>query len=512
MTSGRVARWGPIAVYVAMVITFLRGQYSRVGFPLDDAWIHRVYSRSFALGRGFEYNPGQQEAGSTSPAWAIVTAPAHWLEWLGTDVMVFAVKLLGILLGALCVFLVGSIAYRLTRSEPIAGLAAAMFALDPRLAFSALSGMETLLLVAVLLGACTALMHSRHLLFLFLLGIAPVVRPEAVIMLPLAALGIGRAFAEENGGARRALALVLPVLPSGVWAIFCLLATGSPLPNTYHVKATAVTFSINLLAVGWQGLTHQAALSGLALLSGMTAFLFLSLRTQAVRARGGLLASMIMICFPLLYVTAVVASRHFYVGGYYWTRWVDPASLLLVAASTIALAALAVTAWRDLRRANDHARSRYSWTRRAFGAVAVLLVLGSVPTFSLSFEDSRFHLEADSRAIDIMNVRMGEWIRDNTPEDTVLGVNDAGAIRYFGERFTIDLLGLNNSHIARGEVTIEQALEVCDSLAVFPAWFHPSDFYRFEPSFQTELPLAEYTVAVDPAQTRMVAYRRLDAQ
>jgi hypothetical protein len=50
-----------------VIIFFAANPFSLLDFPLDDAWIHRVYSQSFAQGHGFEYNSGQPEAGSTSP-------------------------------------------------------------------------------------------------------------------------------------------------------------------------------------------------------------------------------------------------------------------------------------------------------------------------------------------------------------------------------------------------------------------------------------------------------------
>jgi hypothetical protein len=97
-------RWwiAPAIVYVAMVVVFLAwSPASRGEFPLDDAWIHRVYARSLAWGHGFAHNDAQ-EAGCTSPLWAVISAPLHWLEpALGVDALVWAVKLLGAALGAL---------------------------------------------------------------------------------------------------------------------------------------------------------------------------------------------------------------------------------------------------------------------------------------------------------------------------------------------------------------------------------------------------------------------------
>ena len=42
----------------------------------------------------------------------------------------------------------------------------------------------------------------------------------------------------------------------------------------------------------------------------------------------------------------------------------------------------------------------------------------------------------------------GKWIRDTTAPDDIIAVVDAGALAYYSERKTIDILGLNDEHIA----------------------------------------------------------------
>jgi len=81
----RLAVLVPALIYLLAIAFFIKDSYSVFGLPLDDGWIHRVYSRSFAQGRGFAYNSGQQEAGSTSPLWVVVSAPAHWFGGAGVN-------------------------------------------------------------------------------------------------------------------------------------------------------------------------------------------------------------------------------------------------------------------------------------------------------------------------------------------------------------------------------------------------------------------------------------------
>jgi hypothetical protein len=49
----------------------------RVGFPLDDAWIHQTYARNLALRSEWAFLPGEPSAGSTAPLWSALLAVGH---------------------------------------------------------------------------------------------------------------------------------------------------------------------------------------------------------------------------------------------------------------------------------------------------------------------------------------------------------------------------------------------------------------------------------------------------
>ena len=63
----------------------------RIGFPLDDTWIHLTYARNFALHGEWAFRLGEISAGSTSPLWTallsigflIRLAPYVWTFFLG---------------------------------------------------------------------------------------------------------------------------------------------------------------------------------------------------------------------------------------------------------------------------------------------------------------------------------------------------------------------------------------------------------------------------------------------
>jgi len=85
-----------LAVYlVACFIAY------RIGFPLDDSWIHQTYARNLALRGEWSFLPGQPSAGSTSPLWTILLSvgfflqlsPYIWTYFLGA-LFLFGISLL----------------------------------------------------------------------------------------------------------------------------------------------------------------------------------------------------------------------------------------------------------------------------------------------------------------------------------------------------------------------------------------------------------------------------------
>lgn len=143
-------------------------------------------------------------------------------------------------------------------------------------------------------------------------------------------------------------------------------------------------------------------------------------------------------------------------------------------------------------------------------------LVAAVPFYLDSFEDRRGHLAADSRVITKMNVEVGRWINANTPIDSTVGVNDAGAIRYFGKRRTIDLLGLNNWPIAFRKVSKQAALLQADWLAIFPVLLQQKAFRNtivenFDPRLQLAIPPQEYTICDCPLQTKIILLQKKGA-
>jgi hypothetical protein len=486
----RAAPWWlvPAGAYLATLVVFLVwSPEARTAFPLDDAWIHRVYARALASGHGFAYNDAQ-EAGCTSPLWVVLTAPAQWLAPLGTSAVVVGVKLVGALCGGAAVAAV----YRLTRllgaAAWAAALAAALIGSEPALAFSALAGMEVVLALALWLWAVTAIRGGHWRATWVVLGALPVARPEAAVLVGVAIAAI--AVRGELGRALRTPWLAALVLPSLAWAAFCELATGHLLANTFYIKGElrldAVTLLPRVLVQhGWSR-TIVVLVVGLGALAACA-------KQRADRVAAALLA-----IGSLGFVAAVLVTRVYLPSGYYWTRWTEPGVLGFAAATAVGLAL-------GLDAAIAH-RANVITT-----ALAVALA-ASLPLELASIGERARRFASDAHAVAELDIAPGEWLAAHTPADAVVAVNDAGAMRYFGQRTTIDLMGLNNADLAFHRIAPDALVAKVDFAAVYPVLGRAYPWLRAFPIVaEFTMPPGTNTLVGGVAPELVVIGRRPDA-
>ncbi len=527
--------WVPLVLYAVVSVYFLSASsHSLFDFPLDDAWIHRVYAQSFAYGHGFAYNfGGPQEAGSTSPLWTLATVPAHWLEGLSpegiqTDVAVVTVKLIGMLLGGLILRSVMRLAMSLTQSQIVTVLAGCLLAVDPRLLFSAFSGMETLLLVALWLWATEAYLKGRWGWSVLLFSLTPTARPEALLILPFWLVGLLFLDSHDRPPIIRVFQAALLGIPMGLWSLFCLHANGHLLPTTFYIKSQPFTLDPSRFQELWNILIGYGYTSVPIFVLGLVAYVGIACRRFDFPAKA---SGIFLLIVPLVYMLGTSGSRTLSSLGYYWHRWIDPASLVLTAAFCIGYAALLNGLWVGFKRLRDrsshfsdsptfglwknsqrsglwktwesHLHSTLPLVWIVLGVIGIAGLVGSAPSFSESWENRRQQLASDGKAIHQINVRTGKWLNENTPTDAVISVNDAGAIRYFSQRKVIDILGLN---FAPAVFSKKLDLSEVTWIAIFPAAYPNLVPPEFQERQVFQIPPEDYTVCPCPQQSRMVVY------
>jgi hypothetical protein len=399
--------------------------YFRVGFPLDDSWIHLTYARNLAVHGEWAFEPGKPSAGSTAPLWTALLsigfllklAPYIWTYLLG------AILLLGMgLLGEMVVRRV-SPAYQ--SLFPWVGL---FLILEWHMVWSAASGMETLLhalLVTTVLGMLIG--GSRRFLTLGLLaGLSVWVRPDGITLLgPIAVYALaGQAPAQSQGAVSgvkslRDISQVLIGFASLFvpYLLFNLVLDGTPMPNTFYAKqAEYVDWQARPFLSRFGDLSLQfLAGPSLALLPGAIGWFVLSVWKR----NWGTLAGMAWFAgYLFLYVQRLPVYQH--------GRYIMPAMPIFFLWGLAAL--------MEFSKTNTF--GRYQW----FAIKAWSSFVG-VMCFMFWLVGAYTYAQ-DVALIESEMVATAKWVAENVPQMDVIAAHDIGALGYYDTHALIDLAGL----------------------------------------------------------------------
>jgi len=428
----------------------------------------------------------------------LIAGPQRALLSAPVGTLVVVLKALALLCGIAGAWVLAALARALGLGAR-AGLAAAILvALDPALTFSRAAGMEVPLFTLLVLLALLMAVRGRLLAAGAATGLAIVARPEGLVLLPVLALMLarGEVLRAPRAGRRLAGALGLALLPALLEVAFCLHAVGTPLPNTFYVKLAGSAADLpRRLALGWSDYVHGdlpyftlEAGTGLALLGAA-----MMLR-RAPRLAGGVLAA------GVLLFAGTLASREFAPGHFhYWERWLLPAVPVLLLAIAVGLTTLAGAAARLLPAGRPAATA-------IAAAILAAVLLARWPG---ALVDRAGQYAWNCRNIEELDVAAGRWVDRTLPRDAVVATSDAGAIRYFGRRTTVDLSGLNDHRmrIALAQREGERQLERAGVgwFTIFP-FAYPDLMGRLRLTRVHTLSAAHYTICEAPQDT-LAIYR-----
>jgi hypothetical protein len=422
----------------------------RLGFPLDDAWIHQTYARNLAMRHEWAFLPGQPSAGSTAPLWTLLLAPGFFLP--------LAPYLWTYLLGGLLLFGLAVLAERLARQaspsyQPASPWIGIFFILEWHLAWTAVSGMETLLQIILVTATLGLLIIDKRLYTLmgFLVGLSLWVRPDGVTLLgPLVcyALLVEKTLASRLkalvGLAFGFFVLLIPYL------LFNLALSGTPLPNTFYAKQQEYA--------AWQNnpLWQRSFSGALAFLTGPGLVLlwsFLQKTFREIRARrwGIPLAALWIGGYLLLYTSRLPAYQH--------GRYLMPALGIFLLIGLLGFC-------ETLPQARSH-RERFLRQLALTLLVTFTLVFGAFGAFTYG-QDVAF---IESEMVD-----SAQWAARNLPPEALIAAHDIGALGYFGEHPILDLAGLVSPEVIpfiRDEAKLAAYLNTqgAQYLIVFPNWY-----------------------------------------
>jgi hypothetical protein len=425
---------------------------------LDDAFISFRYAQNLVEGYGLTFNPGGEVVeGYTNFLWTLIMAG---VLALGYEPVATAQALCTAL--ALAALL---LTYRLADAwwpgRWWALLPPLLLACNPSfLTYTARgSGMETALLTFLTLAALWLLWRANSWRSGLVAGLAcalvVMTRPDGALV-PLAGglLLLGAALTPR----RRAWAA--PALGGLVGGFVALYGPyfawrysyyGYLLPNTFYAKTGATVAQLR------RGLAYTREFVASLGLRSLTVLLGLSLvglwqrgDEQSDDEQPGIASPATLLwLFLLLTIGYVVAvgGDHFPLGRFFVAAM--PPLMLLVthgAVTALWLAQLARARWSGRLR---HA----SLAPPALAGLALLLFLGLnvLPLPRLDSRDPSGRIWGEYQ-VALKNRELGWWFYRNTPPDTLVATGIAGAMPYYGQRPVLDMLGLNDLHIAHLEV------------------------------------------------------------
>ena len=455
-------------------------QYLRIGFPLDDAWIHQTYARNLALLGEWSFVPGQPSGGSTGPVWGVLLAIGYVLG-LGPFVWTF-------ILGWLVLFglgVIGTYAFNFLCPDRKnwslwAGI---LLIFEWHLVWAAGSGMETLLYAAlVLIGLIALVFVGKRLeemgkkprvgIWLgvgALIGLSVWLRPDGITL--LAPIGLWLIFSPIFWR-RKMIAMLwvgagfIVLFAPYLWFNYSFAGTG--LPSTYFAKQAEYAFLQSTPI--WQRWFAQAAL-------------------PLIGVGAGLLPGLV------LYAVSAVKNMR-------WSRFLPVVWVL---------GYISLFAWR-LPVTYQHGRyimpvmpTFFLW---GFAGMADFVQLGAknlfvrllnrvwvISTVLIFIAFWWLGARAYARDVAIIEsemVAIAHWVAVNTPPEALVATHDIGALGFFANRPLLDLAGLISPEVIPhlwDEVSLGEHMDArgADYLVTFPGWY-PNMTAHLNPLFQTDAP------------------------
>jgi hypothetical protein len=445
LTARFTRQYFPAAMAGAAGMLLLHGYYY-FDYTSDDAYISFRYARNLSDGLGVVWNPGEYVEGYSNFLWVGILAGLHKL---GADIVLSA-RWLGFALAMVAAAGTWRLCHDLLEGVGgrIAGVVAVLLlGACGTFALWTFAGLESSLFAVLLIGA--VLLHIRESDGLrppvsgVLWGFAALTRPESPLLFAVSAafklfeLPI-RSRADGGHFSLKRLALAtawLIVWGAGFAAVFVPYfiwrydTYDYLFPNTYYAK------------VG-EGLDQydRGVRYALGFAREYSAWLLLLVPFAMVYGSISRARSVYLLAIVLAYGAYVI-----YVGGdsLFRYRFFAPLMPLIYALITTSAASL----FSALRLEREP--PRYAREGVIAAAIAGLLV---------------FTLQASTNSVDVIGaserkavrdrVEIGRWLEANVAADTVIAVVPAGAIPYESRLETIDMLGINDEHIAHRNLDI----------------------------------------------------------
>lgn len=415
------------ALAVCLYFVFAtRAANGALGFPLDDAWIHLSFARTFAMsGRFADFVGGPATAGSTSPLFTLLEA-LGWRLFRDEFVIGYGLGIAAFLLAT--VWMAQVLFNEGVRQRWLVALGVLAFVLQPKIVASAVSGMETTTAIALSLLCILQMRRRRWATVGLVAGLLLWTRPDTLVF--TAALAIHLLYdvcvEEAADRARMSRALVTFGALAMAYFVFNWGLSGTLFPNSLAAKIEYYRFGNGRFASDLWTFLEDARL---------VPALMLFLISLAGTARDVTRRRPAPTLYAHLFVVALVAV-------YWWKLpFLYQDGRYLVPAIPFVLLGMI----DGLRRTATALNARKGALGRA-GAVVpafqLLLVIGIVGWAAFRLPKAR--RDFANRCLDIqkLQVATARWCRDRLPATAVIATHDVGALGFYSGHAIVDVVGL----------------------------------------------------------------------
>jgi hypothetical protein len=442
--------------------------YFRIGFPLDDAWIHQTYARNLALLGEWSFFPGQISGGSTAPLWSTILAAGYKLG-LGPYIWTYFFNILA--LWGLATLSESIVRFLITTYRPRIPWVGIMFALEWHLVWSAASGMETLLYAILVTASLGYLIFGfkNTLILGLLIGLSIWVRPDGVSLLIPAIL---MKLISGESWKKRFYGLLNLGIGSGIlgalYLLFNLIVSGSPFPNTFYAKQAEYASYARAPFIYRLGSESLQLLIGVGI-AVLPSLIILIISAFRKKNWGIISAALWIVVFLGIYAWRLPVT-------YQHGRYVIPVLPIFL---ILGMAGLVEYCMRW------HSRKRII-------TLFWKLVTGSIVL--LFWGRGMYAYAQDVAVIESEMVDTARWVSNHVPPDALIAAHDIGALGYFGGHKLVDLAGLISPEVIpflHDEEKIASYLNESgvDYLITFPDWY-PILTLNLEQEFITNAPYA----------------------
>jgi arabinofuranosyltransferase len=413
----------------------------------DDAMISMNYARNLVQGNGLVMNHGERVEGITNPLWTFSMAAVHLLPVPQSKICLI-VQLTGLLLLLINLFFVRKTALLLSdNSEKMAMAAVFLTAFYLPLINWTLQGMETGLQTLFISAAVWMMLKNQQKGIVsvgsyVLLGMGTLIRIDMAFLLVV--ITVFSALRDRENKKRHLIfGLLALVLFVGGQTLARIFYYNDPLPNTYYLKMTGYPILLRLTR-GF--LVWGSFLWNMNLLLVAAAFVMALLHYK--KSFG-----------PLVAAVSAQMIYSIYVGGDAWeeiggsNRYITPVMPMLFILCVFGFLKLGeYLAPGEERKGNDNKILAFFRNHVFSLLVFFSFVQFNSPHGPLNMKDlllfnSPPHVENNKTMVE-----RALLIKQITTPEAAIAVTWAGAIPYFSERKTVDILGKTDKTIARMEM------------------------------------------------------------